>query len=57
MSDDFALGLLAKLVENLQNEVDSLKLRVVELEEQMEMLLSDPDEDEVRFYMDGSPVN
>jgi hypothetical protein len=47
MSDQFALGLLAQIVEKLQQEVDALTMRVEELEGM------EPDEGR---YLDGKPV-
>lgn len=50
MSDQFALGLLAQIVQNLEAKVDALSLRVEELEAG-----SDPDE-QGGTYLDGTPI-
>lgn len=35
---------------------ERLEARVAELEAQMDAILADPEEGEIQFYMDGSPV-
>ena len=49
MSDTFSIGLLVQLVEKLQQQVDSLELRVEELE-------SLTSEEETGLYLDGTPI-
>lgn len=48
MSDQFALGLLAQIVEQMQRQLDDLTLRVEELEA--------GGVDEAGQYLDGTPV-
>lgn len=49
MSDQFALGLLAQIVDQLEQRVEALEIRLEEMETQAEG-------DEPTRYMDGTPI-
>ena len=49
MNDQFALGLLAQIVQNLEAKVEALTLRVEELE-------AGSEDGQPATYLDGSPI-